>query len=207
MTEEWAHAFLVRLDFVNQGLPGKLITNRNPKFFSIFWTALFEKLRVKLLYRIAYHPQTDKSNEMTNQAVEIALRFFVYALNNSGLWPQVLLRIQAIINNTSSSSTKKTLNEVAYGFSLYHLLDLLAALLILNALAACANIVKTISFALFNQKVTYNWQHQLMFMKVKKWAMLQLHKRYSIPATVEITKKLIQQYVGPFHIVEKVGCL
>ena len=44
-------------------------------------------------------------------------------------------------------------------------------------------------------------------MKVGKWALLRLHKRYSIPATARVTKKLTQQYVGPFRIMEKVGRL
>lgn len=37
--------------------------------------------------------------------------------------------------------------------------------------------------------------------------MLQLYKGYSIPTTTGITKKLTQQYVGPFHIMEKVDHL
>ena len=37
--------------------------------------------------------------------------------------------------------------------------------------------------------------------------MLQLHKGYSIPAIAGVTKKLTQQYVGPFRILEKVGRL
>lgn len=37
--------------------------------------------------------------------------------------------------------------------------------------------------------------------------MLRLQKRYSIPAMAGITKNLTQQYVDPFRIVEKVGCL
>lgn len=37
--------------------------------------------------------------------------------------------------------------------------------------------------------------------------MLQLYKGYTIPAMTGVTKKLTQQYVGPFCIVEKVGCL
>lgn len=37
--------------------------------------------------------------------------------------------------------------------------------------------------------------------------MLQLQKRYSIPAIAGITKKLTQQYIGPFRIVKKVGCV
>ena len=84
--EEWAHAFLARLDLVNWGLLGELITNRDPKFLSKFWTALFEKLGIKLLYSTAYHPQTDGSSKRTNQTVEIALQFFIYALDNPALW-------------------------------------------------------------------------------------------------------------------------
>ena len=205
--EDWAHAFLNRLDLVDWGLPGELITDRDPKFLSKFWTALFEKLGVKLLYSTAYHPQTDGSSERTNQTVEIALRFFVHALENPAYWPQVLPRIQGIINNISSSTTGKTPNEVAYGFAPRRLLDLLEALPFPDTLAARANAAEAISFALINQKLTYDRKHQPLFMKVGEWAMLRLHKGYSIPATVGVTKKLTQQYVGPFRILEKVGHL
>lgn len=44
-------------------------------------------------------------------------------------------------------------------------------------------------------------------MKKGKWAILYFHKGYSIPATLVITKKLTQQYVGPFQIEDKVGWL
>ncbi len=64
--EEWAHTFLARLNLVDWDLPRELITNCEPKFFSKFWTALIEKLGVKLLYSTAYHPQTDGSSERTN---------------------------------------------------------------------------------------------------------------------------------------------
>ena len=205
--EKWAHAFLARLDLVDWGLPGELITNRDLKFLSKFWTALFENLGVKLLYSIAYHPQTDGSSERTNQTVEIALRFFLHALHNSALWPQVLPQIQAIIDNTSSSSTGKSPNKVAYGFSPRRSLDLLAALPTPDALAARTDAAEAVSFALLNQKVTYDQKHQPLFMKVGEWPMLRLHKGYSIPSTAKVTKKLTQQYVGPFRIVEKVGRL
>lgn len=154
--KEWAYIFLTRLDLVDWGLSGELITNCDPKFFCKFWTALFEKLGVKLLYSMAYHPQTDGSSERTNQTIKIVLQFFVYTLDNSGLWPQVLLRIWAIINNTSSSSTGKTPNEVAYDFSLCRPLDLLAALSIPDTLVTCTDVAKVVSFALLNQKVIYD---------------------------------------------------
>ncbi len=135
------------------------------------------------------------------------LRFFIHALDSPGFWYQVLPRIQAIINNTSSSSTGKTPNEVAYGFSPRRPLDLLAALPTPNVLAARADAAEAVSFALLNQKVTYDRKHQPLFMKVGEWAMLRLHKGYSIPATAGFTKKLTQQYVDPFRIMEKVGRL
>ena len=53
--KDWAHTFFARLDLVDWGLPGELIIDRDPKFLSKFWTSLFEKLGVKLLYSIAYH--------------------------------------------------------------------------------------------------------------------------------------------------------
>ena len=205
--EDWAHAFLARLDLVDWGLPGELITDRDPKFLSKFWTSLFENLGVKLLYSTAYHLQTDGSSERTNQTVEIALRFFVHALVYPSEWPQVLSRIQAIINNSSSLTTGKTPNELAYGFSLRRPLDLLAALPTPDALSARADATEAISFALLNQKLAYNRRHQRLFMKVGEWALLRLHKGYSIPATARVTKKLTQQYVGPFRIMEKVGRL
>lgn len=103
--------------------------------------------------------------------MEIALQFFIHALNNPGLWPQVLPRIQAIINNTSSS-TRKTPNEITYYFFPRCFLDLLAAFPTPDALTTCADIAEAISFALFNQKVTYNHKHQPLFMNVGEWAML-----------------------------------
>lgn len=84
------------------------------------------------------------------------LRIFVYTLNSPSLWPQVLLRIQAIINNILSSLTRKTLNKVAYDFSLRGSLDLLAILPTPNTLTACTDAAKAMFFALLNQKMTYN---------------------------------------------------
>ena len=66
IAEDWAHAFLTRLDLVDWSLPRELITDRDPKFLSKFWTSLFEKLDVKLLYSTAYHAQTNGSSEKTN---------------------------------------------------------------------------------------------------------------------------------------------
>lgn len=96
---------------------------------------------------------------------------------------------------------------MVYDFSPHRSLDLLAVLPTPDTMAACTDTAEAISFALLNQKVTYDRKHQPLFMKVRKWAILRLHKGYSISTTAEVTKKLTQQYVGLFRVVEKVGCL
>ncbi len=195
------------MDLINWGFSGELITDRDPKFLSAFWTALFTKLGVKLLYSTAYHPQTDGSSERTNQTIEIVLRFFIHALEDPSCWPEVLPHIQSILNNTSSSTTGKTPNEIAYGFSSRRQLDLISPSTLPDTYVTRADVADAISFALANQKAHYDRKHQPLFMKVGDWAMLRLHKDYSIPSLAGVTKKLTQQYVGPFQIKERLGRL
>lgn len=117
---------------------------------------------------MSYHLQTNGSNERTNQTVEIALRFFVNALKDPSQWPQVLSRIQAIINNSLFSITEKTPNKLAYGFTPWRFLDFLVALSTPNALAVRVDVIEAISFALFKQKFSYNCRHQPQFIKIGK---------------------------------------
>lgn len=106
----------------------------------------------------------------------------------------------------SSSTTGKTPNEIAYGFSTRRPLDLLAAIPIPD-LASQLDAADAMAFATASQKEHYDRRHQPLFMKVGEWAMLCLYKGYSIPSTWGVTKKLTQQYVGPFCISEKIGRL
>lgn len=73
LMEQWVHGFLNRLDLINWGLLGELITNWDLKFLNKFWIALFTKLKIKLLYSTAYHLQINGSSEHINQIIEIAL--------------------------------------------------------------------------------------------------------------------------------------
>ena len=149
----WAYALLRRLNMIDWGLPSELITNKNPKFVSNFCKALFIKLGMKLLYSTAYQPQTNRSSKRINQIVEIALRFFIHALEDPVKWPKVLPQIQTIFNNTSSSTIGKTPNEVAYSFSPRCFLNLLSALSLLQPLATRAKASNAIFFAMSNQKL------------------------------------------------------
>ena len=164
--EQWGHAFFKHLDLIDWGLPDELITDRNTKFLSAFWITLFPKLGVKLLYSIAYHPQIDGSSERTNQTFEIALRFFVHALEDLSYWPEVLPHIQSILNNTSSSITGKTPHEIAYGFLPRRPLDLISFSSLSDTYIARADVADAISFALANPKAHYDRKHQPLYINV-----------------------------------------
>lgn len=117
--------------------------------------ALFTKLRVKLLYSTVYHPQTDGSNKRTNQTVKIALRFFIYDLFKPLVWPEILLKIQSLLNNMSFSITSKTPNKIAYRFSTRRPLDLLAAIPTLD-ISLQLDTADAIAFATVKKKENYN---------------------------------------------------
>ena len=205
--EQWAYTFLKRLDLIDWGYPRKLIIDCDQKFLNKFWIVLFVKLGVKLFYNIAYHSQINGASEQTNQTIKIALQFFVHAIDNLSQWPEVLLRIQSLLNNISFSTIGKTSNKIAYGFLPRKPLNLYSAATLPDIYVAYTGATDAISFALANHKEYYNRNHQPLFIKIGDWAIIKLYKGYSIPSSVGVTKKLTQQYVGPVRIIERVGRL
>lgn len=106
------------------------------------------------------------------------------------------------MHNSSPSITAQTSNILAYIFSAQCPLNFS-----ITVLAVRNDMKKAISLAIPNQKATYNCCHQPLFMTVNKWALLQLYKKYDISTIAGGTKKLTQQYVGPFYIIEKLDWL
>lgn len=163
-------------------------------------------MSIELLYSTAYHPQTDKSSERTNQTAKIALRFYLNSMKDPTQWLKVLPEIQALLNNSVSATTNKSPNKISYGFQPNRPLDLLreATRDLQQASLARIKAADAIIFAQTNQKHHYNRKHQPIYLAEGDWAYLRLHKGYSIPSTETLEKKLSQQYIGPFEVLEKV---
>ena len=184
-----------------------MITDRDPKILSSFWTVFFKKLGVELFYPTAYHHQTDGSSERTNQIVEIALRFLLHTTAEPQNWPLLLPRIQTLLNNATSTTTGQTLNKLAYEFDSIRPLNLLGELAAPPYLEARSAANDAILFAAMANKKHNDKSHQSLFLKVNEFAFLKLHKSYSISLTLGITKKLTQQYISPYRVMERVGRL
>ncbi|MBW0563548.1 hypothetical protein O181_103263 [Austropuccinia psidii MF-1] len=58
------------------GVPNIIISDRDPKFTSEFWTNLYDMLGTKLAFSTAYHPKTDGLAERMIQTMEDILRRF-----------------------------------------------------------------------------------------------------------------------------------
>ena len=202
---EWANIFIIALISHDWGVPVAIISDRDSRFMSSFWQAVFQKLGVTLATSTAYHPQTDGQSERTNQTVEIALRFHLTTGIND--WVTVLPFLQTSLNN-SVTSTGFAPNELAYGFRVRDSLGLLANLppedLNRLRLIKREEADDAIAFANAMAKTRYDSTHKALRIQEGSMVYLRLHHEYSIPG---VNPKLSNQRVGPFKVLKKIGNL
>ncbi|MBW0488828.1 hypothetical protein O181_028543 [Austropuccinia psidii MF-1] len=97
------------------GVPKIIISDRDPKFQSEFWTNLYDMLGTKLAFSTAYHPQTDGLAERMIKTMEdILRRFCAHGMeykDHEGYthdWVTLLLAVQLAYNTIRHSTTGKT---------------------------------------------------------------------------------------------------
>ncbi|CAN6686919.1 unnamed protein product [Malus baccata var. baccata] len=95
------------------GIPVSIVSDRDPRFTSKFWTAFQEALGTRLLYSTAYHPQTDGQSERTIQTLEDMLRTSVMQFGDD--WHAKLDLMEFAYNNSYHSSIGMAPFEALYG--------------------------------------------------------------------------------------------
>lgn len=73
---EAAHLFIKHI-FALHGMPRSIVSDRDSRFTSNFWQALFENLGTSLRFSSAYDPQTDGQSEITNRTILDLLTSYV----------------------------------------------------------------------------------------------------------------------------------
>jgi len=63
--------------FRYHGLPRVLVSDRDPRFTSVFWKQLTSLVGTNLAISTAYHPETDGQTERANRTLKGMLRAFV----------------------------------------------------------------------------------------------------------------------------------
>ncbi|MCO5569123.1 hypothetical protein L7F22_022831 [Adiantum nelumboides] len=83
--------------------------DKDPKFTGHFWTSLFKSPGTNLLFSSAYHPQTER----INQILEEILRHYIQQRLAS--WEKYLPLVEFAYNNAPHSITGMTPFQAAYG--------------------------------------------------------------------------------------------
>jgi len=117
-TEE--HIKELALTFVKEiwhlhGLPESIVSDRDTRFTSKYWTSLMQLLQVKLNLSTAFHPESDGQTARVNQTLEQYLRS--YCSYQQDDWVSLLPFAEHAYNTSMSESTKTSPFEINYGFS------------------------------------------------------------------------------------------
>ncbi|MBW0483154.1 hypothetical protein O181_022869 [Austropuccinia psidii MF-1] len=99
------------------GVPKIIISDKDPKFTSEFWTNLYDILGTITSFSTAYHEQTDGLVERMIQTIEdIIRRFCAYGMEYKAHdWVTLLPAIQLAYNTSQNSTTWKSPSLVEEG--------------------------------------------------------------------------------------------
>ncbi|POM60499.1 LOW QUALITY PROTEIN: putative retroelement [Phytophthora palmivora] len=103
VTGKQAAQLLLDSVFRYHGLPGTIVSDRDPRFTGAFWDTLFQLLGTKLTMSTADHPQTDGQTERVNRALEDTLRSICAEAPRS--WSDQLPMVEFALNNAVHTST------------------------------------------------------------------------------------------------------
>jgi hypothetical protein len=85
------------------GVPSSIVSDRDVRFTSRFWRALWKRLGTKLAMSTAFHPQTDGQTERANRTLEEMLRAYVDYHQTD--WDKHLVAVEIACNNAVQAST------------------------------------------------------------------------------------------------------
>lgn len=103
--EQFAEIFLKAI-FCQHGLPLDIVSDRDSRFTSAFWTEVCRLLGIKQNMSTAFHPQTDGQTERVNRTLEEVLR--AYVSEDHSDWDKRLPLVEFAINNAVQASTGTT---------------------------------------------------------------------------------------------------
>jgi hypothetical protein len=201
---EIAEIFFKRI-ISRQGLPIKIISDRDPRFSGEFWKNLFQLIGTEVALSTAYHPQSDGQTERANRTLEEILRKQINATQDN--WDSLLPMAEFAINDSVSESTRFSPFQLMYGMHPRKPLDMIkesrapAADDFLNEMItaisrARENIVKT-QLAMKEQADKHRREHSF---KIGDQVMLST-KNLKLPSTH--SRKLSPKWVGPFEIIRQ----
>nr|GEV70411.1 putative reverse transcriptase domain-containing protein [Tanacetum cinerariifolium] len=190
-------------------VPASIIFDRDSKFTSLFWKALYKALGTRLDISTAYHPQTDGQSERTIQTLEDMLRACVLDIGKG--WDRDLPLVEFSYNNSYHISIKAAPFEALYGrkcrspvsWAKFGDAQLTGPAIIHETTEKIVQIKSRIQAARDRQKSYANIRRKPLEFQVGDRVMLKVSPWKGV---VRFGKrgKLNPRYVGPFKVIERV---
>ena len=108
----FADIFMTEI-FRRHGLPESVVSDRDPRFTSEFYTSICQHLGMKQDMSTAFHPQSDGQTERTNRTLEEVLRHYVGPTQED--WDLKLPCAEFAINNAMKRATGHSPFYLNYG--------------------------------------------------------------------------------------------
>jgi hypothetical protein len=203
-----AHTFfkeVVRL----HGLPSSIVSDRDARFTSKFWRALWQQFGTKLAMSTSFHPQTDGQTERANRSLEDMIR--AYVNNRQNDWDIHLPALELATNNSKQVSTGYSPFYLNYGFHPQLPVNINtedtnpSAKDFIEQLADDLETARKNLIEAQNRQAKYaNQSRREVLFQVGDQVMLSTidHKLRSFSG---ISQKLLPKFVGPFKIVKVVS--
>jgi RNase H-like domain found in reverse transcriptase/Reverse transcriptase (RNA-dependent DNA polymerase)/Integrase zinc binding domain/Retroviral aspartyl protease len=186
------------------GFPDYIVSDRDRKFTSIFWRALWKLTGTTLKHSTSYHPQTDGQTENVNRAVQDIMRSYVDDERSD--WDRHLTAVEIAINSSRHASTGYTphfLNHnqemrLPFGIALKEAVSTAlvpAAVAVMSEMAEHDETARTRLIEAQEKQKVYADQHRRVdVFAVNDQVMLSTDKMNGYG------KKLLCRYIGPFAI-------
>lgn len=110
---EVAERYLVEIVRLH-GIAHSIVSDRDPRFTSAFWTETHRLLGTQLMMSTSFHPQTDGVTERMNRVVNSILRAVIKPDQSD--WYTKLPMVEFAINSSVNKSTGFTPFELNYGY-------------------------------------------------------------------------------------------
>ncbi|MCO5571190.1 hypothetical protein L7F22_024924 [Adiantum nelumboides] len=192
-------------------MPETIVSDREPRFTSLFWKAIWENIGTRLQFSSSFHPQTDGQSEIANSVILDLLKSYIS--DQKTQWERYLPLVEFAYNNTIHSSTGKAPFEIVEGaMKVPPFLSTKDKIFEADEYTrdldtAFAKVRETLQKSQERQKKAADRHRRDLKLKENDWVLLRFEKARlrKKKGKERLYPKLSVRYYGPFQITEKLN--
>lgn len=196
------------------GIPANIVTDRDPRWTSVFWREVAELMKSDMLLSSSHHPQHDGQTEIVNRQLETMLRAYVKEDRES--WCEWIPLIEHAYNSMPHGATGSPPYFLLYGFEPRNTLDVSELTIkavdrsrethkFLKELAMHRESARrAIAKAQEKQAKWYNKGRRVMEFEIGDLVLVNPHSLEWKESKGE-DAKLVQRWIGPFEVQQRIN--